>query len=116
MKLFIIALAIMSLSPIAQASGKLSLQGNVYDQGEFVRPAAGFSIYQKMMKNIAFNSYAGIGTEPFTYRKDVMWTTAKAEVQFYNGAWTLSPGVAIKDTDMSTPRSYMFIKIERQLW
>lgn len=110
--------AIILFSNIALASGKISVQGNVYQDTGAVRPAAGFSIYQKLMKNIAFNGYLGIGVEDFEKREDVVWQVAKAEVNFYNGKYILSPGVALKDTDITgvDSRSYGYIKLDYLLW
>jgi hypothetical protein len=117
-KIILISIAMLAMSHDALASGKLSLQGNVYQDTGAVRPAAGFSIYQKLMKNIAFNGYLGIGVEDFQDKKDVVWQVAKAEVDFYNGSWTIAPGVALKDTyDFGVEvRSYGYVKLEKTLW
>lgn len=113
-KLLLICLLFSSVS---HASLKISGQANVYDQGANTRPQVGLAFYQPLMKHIAFNSWAGIGVEPFDNKSDVTWKEAKAQVDFINGKYTLSPGVVVKDVNgEDNKRSYGFIKLDYQIF
>jgi hypothetical protein len=42
---------------IAAAGGKLTLQNNLYNNGTTYRPTVGFSVYQPLLKGLAFNRW-----------------------------------------------------------
>ena len=101
----------------AQASLKVSGQANLYDQGKNTRPQAGLTLYQPLMKHIALNSWAGVGIEPFDNKDDVRWSEVKAQLDFINGKYTLSPGMSFKDiSGDNNKRSMGFVKLEYQLF
>lgn len=118
-KIIFIAALLTGLS--AHASGKLSAQANVYDQGEHTRPVVGLAIYEQLMKfrqtSVAFNSFTGFGEVPFDTQSDITWFTTKNQLDLSNGKWTFSPGVQFLYSKPSgETRSLGFVKLSYNLW
>ena len=101
----------------AEASLKLSAQANMYDGAEKTRPAVGLSYYQPMFKTVALNSFVGYGDEPFEVKDDALWFVSKAQLDFYFGKWTVSPGITYKHIEpYDQSRSYGFVKADYKLF
>lgn len=81
---------------MANASLKLTLQENLYDQAKKPRSMFGLGWYQPLMEGAALNTWLGVGSEPFEVKEDVDWFTAKSQVDMIFGRFTLSPGLAYK--------------------
>ena len=110
---FMIAILILFMSTFSFASLKLSTQANLYDKGHNTRPQVGLSWYQPIMRDIALNTWAGYGNEPFEIKDDVNWFGAKAQLDFRWKRVVVSPGVIWKHLEPSNAeRSYGFLRVD----
>lgn len=101
----------------ANASGKLSLQNNMFNDGKDYRPMIGLAIYQPLIWKMSFTSWTGYGIQPLETKDDVNWFVTKNQVDFRYNKWTFSPGYHYQE--VLKPRenkSYAFIKVDYQLW
>lgn len=116
MKLILSILTILTLTQ-AHATGKLSLQNNVYNSGQTYRPALGFSMYEPFFKRFASNTFLGYGNMPLEAKSDVNWFVAKTQLDIYVGKWTIAPGVQAKYIAPYKETELMeFVKIDMRLW
>lgn len=114
MKLFLVTF-LFSVS--AMAGGKLTLQNNFHNQGKDYRPMFGLSIYQPLIANTAFNSWTGVGEQPFEINPDVTWFTTKNQLDFNFTRLTVSPGVQYTHINpYKENRTHVFIKVDYKLW
>lgn len=111
-------IAIILLSGLtANASLKLQLQGNGYDNGTHTRPQVGVAFYQPIMKKVALNTWAGGGYEAFQTKEQVRWSSAKASLDYYFKDLTVAIGAQVKDIQgADNSRSYGFVKLEYKLF
>lgn len=118
MKLFLALLTSLMASPTYALDAKLSLQGNVYDQGQHVRPLVGLGLYQKLARNVAINAWTGMSEEPFDHREDATWFVAKGQFDIYHGPWTFAPGYQIRHLFMDDPtsREYFYFRVDYKLF
>ena len=99
------------------ASGKISIQNNLHDGGQTYGHIIGLSVYEKITKGIAVNSWFGYGDTPFASNEDTKWITAKGQIDFYLKNLTLSPGIQYRETiDQSASDTIPYFKIEYTLW
>ena len=113
---FFLSIVLLCFSITANASLKLTSQVNAYDQGKNTRPSAGLSWYQPLMKGVAFNSYAGVGDEPFEVKDDALWFVGKAQVDVYMGRWTIAPGILYKHIEpYDQSRTYGYLRVDYKL-
>ena len=77
MKYLIVALMLMASN--AFASGKLAVGGQFNVNSEQVTPTVGLSVYEKLVDDLALNSWAGLGEQPFELKEDVRWYTVKVD-------------------------------------
>lgn len=105
------------MSASCYASGKLSVQGNFYDDGQQVRPMVGLSVYEKISKRLAFNGWAGYGNQFLETRNDVDWLVAKAQLDMNMKRLTVSPGVQYKVLLDDNFRDVIpYLRADFQLW
>lgn len=121
MKKILIALILVPMTSFA--SGKITLQDNVYDNGETHRQMVGLNVYESlknvlpMGKYLAVNAWAGYGVMPLEVKGDVDWLVAKAQVDMYFGKITVSPGYQYKMLPGESHREHIpFIKFDYVLW
>lgn len=101
----------------AMASGKISLQGNWYNEGKDVRPVVAIQAYEKVAKNLYLNAWAGYGNQFLEVRDDVDWAVAKAQIDMRMKQWTFSPGVQYKYLiDSRVDDVIPYLKADYQLW
>lgn len=104
----------------AQASGKITLQNNFFDEGREYRPTVGFQIYEKLTRGSAFNFWTGYGAQPLealNYDDNTNWYVAKGQLDLYFGRFTISPGVQYKKIiDDSFDDTHGFLKIDYKIW
>lgn len=112
------AIAILLTATMAQASGKLSLQNNLYDDGRTYRPMVGLQVYEKLSKTLAVNSWMGYGVQPLEVRDDVNWFVAKAQVDVYMKRFTVSPGLQYKNilSGDGDQDFIPYIKVDYTIW
>lgn len=117
MRLFVVFVALIFASVFAEASGKLSLQNNVYKDGRY-RPMVGFGIYEPMFAGkVAINSWTGYGNQPFELSPDVNWFTTKNQIDVHLSKLTLSPGFQYSFVwPFEEERSWLYLKIDYKLW
>lgn len=118
--LFTILLA-LSLSTMAFASGKISIQGNYFGtESKDIKPMAGFGVYEKVARNLYVNSWLGYGAQPLEHRaSDLDWFVAKAQLDLRMNRLTVSPGVQykyVKDANVNIQDTIPFVKLDYQLW
>ena len=118
MKHLILTLALIIAAGSAQASGKLSLQNNFYNNGTEYRPLVGVAVYERLAKTLALNSWVGYGVQPLEIKGDVNWLVAKAQVDMeFSRRWTVAPGVQYKTLlDDATTDLVPYIKVDLKLW
>lgn len=105
------------LSAACYASGKLSVQGNWYDDGKEVRPMVGFNVYEKLAKRLAVNSWVGYGNQFLETHQDVNWFVAKAQLDMSMKRVTVSPGISYKALpDDNFHDVIPYLKLDLQLW
>lgn len=112
----LILLLITFASTQAAASGKISLQSNMYENGK-VRPLIGLSVYERILGTVAFNGFAGYGVHELEIRDDVQWAIAKGQLDVRMQKWVVSPGIQYKwlpDTDVK--QALGFVKASYDLW
>ncbi len=116
MRFILAVLTVFSVT--SHASLKLTAQLNGYDTFQHPRPMLGLGFYQPLMRDIALNTWAGVGDEPFDIKPDVVWMTAKAQVDFKWGSWTIAPGYAYKHAGepYNYGRDYAYIKVDYQIF
>ena len=106
----------------AEASGKLSLQNNFFQdldgKGHTYRPMVGLGIYEFIFrKKVALNSWVGYGNQPLELTPDVNWFTAKVQLDFFVGDFTLAPGVQYSYIPTyHEDRLNPYLKIDYRLW
>jgi hypothetical protein len=118
MKKLIIATLICLGSVPAFASGKITLQNNLYNDGKTYRPMVGFGVYEKLVRSIHLNAWAGVGNQPLEVRDDVTWLVAKvqADVRFGKRI-TVSPGYQYKNIlSMHHSEHVPYFALSYQLW
>jgi hypothetical protein len=118
MKRVFVFLATILFSASVFATGKLTLQNNLYDGGKTYRPMVGFGIYQPLFKWAAVNLWSGYGVMPLEATDDTQWLVAKGHVDMYFGKWTIAPGVQVKKL-LSGDREEVanaYLKVEYKLW
>lgn len=116
MKHFFIALCVLASASVAGASGKLSLQNNFYKDGTY-RPMIGLAIYQKLIRDTAFNGWAGYGNQYLEDHDDVNWFVAKAQLDVYMKRFTVAPGVQVKHLPGENySESMPYVKVELNIW
>ncbi len=115
---FVLGLLIAAFSLSANASLKLSTQLNAYDNGAHTRPLVGLGWYQKIWKdNVALNSWAGMGDEPFLTHEDTKWFSAKTQLDINMGKWTLSPGYQFKHVaPYDADRGNAYLRIDYKIF
>lgn len=114
MKILILLSAFVS--SVAFASGKLSGQANMYEDGA-IRPTIGLSIYQPILGKVAFNSFLGYGVQELEVRDDVQWAIAKAQLDVRMSSWVVSPGMTYKYLpDTGVRQAIGFVKASYDLW
>jgi hypothetical protein len=118
---FIMALFIAFTAQTAFASGKLTLQNNLYNDGTTYRPTVGFGVYERLFKGLAVNAWTGYGVMPLESSDDTEWFVAKAQIDFEMAGKlknvTVSPGIQHKqivNEDFSDNIGYL--KIDWKLW
>ena len=118
MKKISLFLTVLILSGSVFAGGKLQLQNNFFHDGKDYRPTAGFSVYQRLNKQLASNSWVGAGVFPLEERADTKWFVAKTEIQMdLKKDWVLSPGVTYKQLLGENERDMIpYLKAEFKLW
>ena len=112
------AVAVMFTTPMAMASGKLTLQNNFFEGGKEYRPMMGLNIYEPIGDgSLAFNSWTGYGTQPFDIHPDVDWFTTKNQVDFYFQRLTVSPGIQYSFVlPWEEDRTWLYLKLDYKLW
>lgn len=117
MKVFFSILATLLFATTVFASGKLSVQGNWYEEGKAVRPTIGFSVYEKLIGKTYLNAWTGYGTQFLETHDDVNWYIAKAQVDMRFGNLTASPGLTYKKlVDDHFDDVIPYFKVDYQLW
>lgn len=118
MKCIIVSLFLIFCSTSVQAlDGKLTLQNNFYDGGKHYRPLIGLGLYQKITKHTAINAWSGMSEEPFEHRNDAAWWVGKAQVDFYFGRFTISPGYQMRHLfRQGEDRDYMYVRVDYKLF
>lgn len=78
----------------------------------------GFSVYQKVARNLFVNAWAGYGSQPLENRgTDLNWYVAKAQLDFQMKRLTIAPGVQHKNLpDENFHDTYPYIRVDYQLW
>lgn len=120
-KIIIAALICLGATP-AFASGKITLQNNLYDEGKTYRPMVGLSVYEKLTKHVAVNSWLGYGIQPLEIKDDVNWLVGKLQADLKFGhKVTVSPGYQYKhlfgDSDTPSEDHHIpYFSISYQLW
>lgn len=117
LSLFVLITCVM-FSPGADASGKISIQNNFFDQGKKYRPMIGLGIYEPIFGGaLAINSWTGYGNQPFDLSSDVDWFTTKNQLDFYFGKLTVSPGFQYSFVSpYKEDRSWLYMKLDYKLW
>lgn len=118
MKNLFLVLTISLFAKMSFASGKLSAQANMYENGH-TRPVFGLSVYEPIMsKNIAFNSWTGYGVQFLETQSDVNWFVTKAQLDVrVKSKWVVAPGIAYKWLpDTNVKQSMGYIKVDYSLW
>lgn len=102
----------------AHASGKITLQNNLFKGGKEYRPMLGLAIYEPFFGgSLAFNSWTGYGNQPFDLSPDVNWFTTKNQIDFYLKRMTISPGFQYSFVDpYGEERSWVYLKLDYKLW
>lgn len=107
----------------AGASGKLSYTQYYYDNSKEFQPMLGLSIYQKLSKKIAYNSWTGWGRPDLPEAKPGMsWYTSKQGMDFYVGRFTINPGFQFMYLDQDGMNqgehwdNRVYVKVDYQLW
>lgn len=100
------------------ASGKITLQNNLYNGGKDYRPMIGFAIYEPIFGgSLALNSWTGYGNQPFDLSPDVNWFTTKNQIDFYISRLTVSPGFQYSIVEpYNEERSWVYLKLDYKLW
>ncbi len=117
----LISIFVLIFSMSAFATGKISVQGNYFDQNpKELKPLYGFSVYQKVARNLFVNSWLGYGAQPLEQRaSDINWYVGKAQLDFQMNRLTVAPGVQykyVKSGDLKIKDTIPFVKAEFQLW
>lgn len=112
------AIAILLTATMASASGKISLQNNLYDDGKTYRPMVGFQVYEMMTKTIGLNSWVGYGVQPLEVKDDVNWLVAKVQADVFMKKFTVSPGLQYKNilSGQGEDDFIPYLKIDYKLW
>lgn len=117
---FLIGLILLA-GASAQASGKLTLQNNLYNDGTTYRPTVGFGVYERVAKGLAVNAWTGYGVMPLESSDDTEWFVAKAQIDFEMSGrlkrLTVSPGITYKqiiNEDFSDKIG--FLRLDWKLW
>lgn len=119
---FFIGLFIALSAQSAMASGKLIAQINGYDDAKKPRPMVGFTVYEKVLKGLAVNSFVGAGVQELEVKDDVNWFIAKAQLDFELAGklkhFTLSPGLQYKDLigETDDAETMGFLRVTYQVW
>lgn len=115
------ALAIAFAATTASASGKIFAQANGYNNGKDTRPMIGFTVYEKLLKGLAFNGFVGSGIQDLEVSDDVNWFVAKGQLDFeLAGKFrnvVVSPGImhkALIGDDVSDNIGYF--RVSYQIW
>lgn len=112
---FIISI-ILLFSNVAMATGKLTLQNNLHDDGKTYRPIIGFSVYEKVFRNVALNSWMGYGIQE-PAQDNLNWFVAKAQFDFPFKKVVVAPGVQYKNLISTHDQDVMpYIQISYVLW
>jgi hypothetical protein len=113
----LIILSIILFSAVSLAGGKLSLQANVENEQD-VKPLVGLGVYHPLGKSLAFNGWAGFGSQPLEVSEDVNWTTVKGQLDLLLPKdWTISPGYQYAHVWPSDrDRNIFFVKFSYELW
>ncbi len=111
----------------AQAGGQFTIQNMVYD--DFVpRPMLGLSIDQKVVEQIYFSGWAGLGSRPDKEQKDVKhWSTIKAGVDYRIPRVSFGAGVQMNASSEDWTQFYpqiqdadkefaVYLKMAIKLW
>lgn len=120
-KLIIASLICLGTVP-AFASGKITLQNNLYDEGKTYRPMIGFGVYEKLTKKLHLNAWTGYGIQPLEVKDDVNWLVAKAQVDMEMGKrLVVSPGYQYKhlfgDSDTPSEDHHIpYFSLSYKLW
>jgi hypothetical protein len=118
----LIAMLLIGLTAsIAAAGGKLTLQNNLYNNGTTYRPTVGFSVYQPLLKGLAFNGWTGYGVMPLEETDDTKWFVAKAQLDFELAGklknLTVSPGITYKNiVNENFDDKIGFLRLDYKLW
>ena len=118
MKQFLVIVSFTLFSTFAFATGKLSVQGNWYNDGQAVRPMVGLSVYEKLfVDNIHLNAWTGYGTQFLETNDDVNWYIAKAQIDIRNSRLTYAPGVLYKRLVNEQFEDVIpYLRLDYQLW
>lgn len=109
---------ILAFAMNAEASGKLTLQNNFYNQGKDYRPMIGLGIYEPIFGGgVAFNSWTGYGNQPFDLNPDTQWFTTKNQIDFHMKRLTVSPGFQWSYVwPYNEERNWFYVKLDYKLW
>lgn len=115
---FFVLFGCMLFSPGSHASGKITLQNNLFEGGKQYRPMIGLGIYEPIFGGaLAINSWTGYGNQPFDLSPDVNWFTTKNQIDFHISRLTVSPGFQYSFvTPYDEDRSWVYLKLDYKLW
>lgn len=82
------------LSSLCFASGRLSLEGDYYLNGQEALPKAGISIHENLgFLGLHYGQWTGVGMAPKTgSTPDVLWATSRHDLEWYYGQWGVAAG------------------------